>query len=306
MTTIPQSSASIGLTQGKAPIIEDAYRKGQYSIEQAYALYSDENHAAWGHLYAAMEGHWRRYANDTFLKGIEVLRLDRGRVPRFEDVNEFLYPLTRFKVTGVSGFLPSYVFFDCLRKREFPTTVTVRAMGQEFAEWPDIFHDITGHVPMHTDPAFAETLVRFGECANTAVEIAAANTDKAARLQQLSSIIKAITRFFWFTIEVGLIRNKGEIKAYGSALMSSRSEIVRSIESPDVQRYPLQLEWVINQCFLPNYFQPILFYIDSFDHLYELVDRFEGWMRKGMLSNVAPGEPNISEMDLDIFLRQAV
>ena len=30
---------------------------------------------------------------------------------------------------------------------------------------PDIFHDIAGHVPMHTDQAFADALVRFGECA---------------------------------------------------------------------------------------------------------------------------------------------
>ena len=62
--------------------------------------------------------------------------------------------------------MPSYVFFDCLRRREFPTTITIRDGAQlEYLPEPDIFHDIAGHVPMHTDPAFAQALVRFGDCA---------------------------------------------------------------------------------------------------------------------------------------------
>ena len=62
---------------------------------------------------------------------------------------------------------------------------------------------------------------------------------------------------------------------YGSGLLSSYGEIEHSIESPDVQRFPIQLEWAINQGFEIDHYQPLLFIVDSFDHLFSLVDRLE-------------------------------
>jgi len=41
--------------------------------------------------------------------------------------------------------------------------------------------------------------------------------------------------------------------------------------------------------------------VDSFDHLFSLVDTLEKWMRQGKLSNVAPGEPAVIERDLKSF-----
>ena len=72
-----------------------------------------------------------------------------------------------------------------------------------------------------------------------------------------------------------------------------------------MQRYPLQLEWVINQVAEIDHYQPILFVVDSFDHLFSEVDRFEQWMRDGKLYNVAPGLPDIAESDLRSFLDAA-
>ena len=64
----------------------------------------------------------------------------------------------------------------------------------------------------------------------------------------------------------------------------------------------MQLEWVINQYFEIDRYQPLLFIVDSFDHLFDLVGELEGWMREGRLDNVSPGEPAISEPDLRSFL----
>jgi len=111
-----------------------------------------------------------------------------------------------------------------------------------------------------------------------------------------------MARFFWFTIEFGLMREGDEIKVYGSGLLSSHGEIEHAIVSPEVQRYPIQLEWVINQSFEIDHYQPLLFIVASFDHLFELVDTLEKWMRLGKLSHVAPGEPGVSEADLRSFL----
>ncbi len=247
---------------------------------------------------------WRAFANKHFLAGIDNLALPGDRVPRLEDVNRFLEPLTGFQARAVSGYIPAFLFFDCLRARTFPTTITIRdAQKLDYLPEPDVFHDVAGHVPMHTDVAFAEALVKFGECAHTAVELTAGITDAHLRGQRLTSIIKAMARFFWFTVEFGLMRGGDGLKVYGSGLLSSFGEIEHSLHSPEVQRYPIQLEWAINQGFAIDHYQPLLFIVDSFDHLFQLVDMLEKWMRAGRLDNVAPGEPEVNEADLLSFIQ---
>lgn len=292
-----------GLTTTRAPFIEQAQRDGRLYISQPYELYSEENHEAWRRLYHRMVPRWRQYANPRFLEGIDNLCLDPDRVPKLDEVNRFLSPLTGFKAKPVSGYIPSFLFFDCLRNREFPTTITIRdGRTLDYLPEPDIFHDIAGHVPMHTDRSFADTLVRFGDCAHTAAELTAMISDEAERIRRATSIIKAMARFFWFTVEFGLMRSPDGLKAYGSGLLSSFGELAYSVDSPDAQRYPIQLEWVINQYFEIDHFQPLYFIVDSFDHLFDLVGQLERWMKAGRLSNVAPGEPLISEPDLRSFL----
>jgi phenylalanine-4-hydroxylase len=144
--------------------------------------------------------------------------------------------------------------------------------------------------------------------------------DEHEKLHTLSCIVKAMARFFWFSIEFGLMRRSAEsfgsdrsvvsvasngtppLCVYGSGLLSSYGEIEYCIVAPEVQRYPFQMEWVVNQYFEIDHYQPLLFYVDSFDHLFSLVDQLEHWMKEGRLSNVAPGEPEIGEADLKSFL----
>jgi len=142
--------ARVGLTTSESPFIEEAVGRGQLYIHQPYELYSEENHEAWRRLYARMRPRWQRYANRHFLHGIESLCLNAQRVPRLEDVNRFLSPLTGFQAKPVSGYVPAFLFFDCLRNRSFPTTITIRRHDKlDYLPEPDIFHDIAGHVPMH-------------------------------------------------------------------------------------------------------------------------------------------------------------
>ena len=299
------ATAPAGLTTTKAPFIEQAQAKGELYITQPYELYNEDNHEAWRRLYDRMVPRWEKYANPHFLKGLENLSLDATKVPRLADVNKFMAPLTGFRAKAVSGYVPAYLFFDCLRNREFPTTITIRDGGTlDYLPEPDIFHDIAGHVPMHTDKAFAEALVRFGQAARTAAELVAEVKDDKERVRRVISIQKALARFFWFTVEFGLMKSPGGkgIKAYGSGLLSSYGEIEHCIESPLVQRYPVQLEWVVNQYFEIDKYQPLLFVVDSFDHLFHLVGELEQWMKQGKLDNVSPGEPELSEADVKSFL----
>ncbi len=297
------STTQSGLTTTQAPFIEEAKANGELYIRQPYELYSEANQDTWRRLYARILPRWRKYANPRFMEGIDKLALDPERVPKLEDINRFLEPLSGFSAKAVSGYVPAYLFFECLRTRAFPTTITIRdGRSIDYLPEPDIFHDVAGHVPMHTDRVFADILVRFGEVARSAAETTAEIKDAEERVRRVESVIKAMARFFWFTIEFGLMRSNGDLKVYGSGLLSSYGELAHCIESPDVQRYPLQLEWVINQYFEIHHYQPLLFIVDSFDHLFEQVGLLEKWILDGKLSNVSPGEPLVNEDDLKSFL----
>ncbi|MBZ5724565.1 MAG: phenylalanine 4-monooxygenase [Acidobacteriia bacterium] len=303
---MPQALTVTGLTTGHAPFVEEARTRGELYIRQAYELYSEENHEAWRRLYRRIRPRWERYANDHFLQGIAALDLPPDRIPRLSEINQKLQPLTGFQAKAVSGYVPGFLFFDCLQRREFPTTITIRPPDRmDYLPEPDIFHDVAGHVPMHTEKAFADVLVRFGDCAHTAVRLTAEIRDQAERTRRLTNIVKAMSRFFWFTVEFGLMRGPRGTCAYGSGLLSSYGELEHAIESDEVQRYPVQLEWLINQGAEIDHYQPILFIVDSFDHLFELVDRLELWMREGKLNNVAPGLPEINAADLRSFMDAA-
>jgi phenylalanine-4-hydroxylase len=256
-----------------------------------------------------MRSRWERYANGRFLEGLGKLALDPDAVPRLSDVNGFLAPLSGFSARAVSGYVPAFVFFDCLRQRAFPTTITVRdANHLDYLPEPDIFHDIAGHVPMHTDRRFSDVLVRFGEFAREAAAHAQgmAGEGEHERLLRLESILRALARFFWFTIEFGLMRDGRDVKVYGSGLLSSFGEIEHAVTSPNVQRYPLQLEWVINQAFEIDRYQPLLFVAEGFDQVFEMVERLAVWLREGRLDFVAPGSPEVNEADLRSFLAARV
>jgi phenylalanine-4-hydroxylase len=303
---MPQALTVAGLTTGNAPFVEEARTRGELYISQAYDLYSEDNHEAWRMLYKRIRPRWEQYANPQFLAGIETPHLPADRIPRLSEINQRLQPLTGFQAKAVSGYVPGFLFFDCLRRREFPTTITIRpADKMDYLPEPDIFHDVAGHVPMHTQKAFADTLVRFGDCAHTAAEMTAGIRDEQERARRLTNLIKAMSRFFWFTVEFGLMRGPRGVCAYGSGLLSSFGELRHAIESDEVQRHPLQMEWVINQGAEINHYQPLLFMVDSFDHLFDLVDRLERLMREGKLFNVAPGLPEVNPGDLRSFMDAA-
>jgi phenylalanine-4-hydroxylase len=262
-----QQGDGTGLTTTKAPFIEQAQQEGRLYIHQPYELYSEANHAAWSKLFARMEDRWRRYANPRFLQGIDSLCLEPTRVPRLEDVNRFLSPLTGFKAKAVSGYIPSFLFFDSLRNREFPTTITIRdGATLDYLPEPDIFHDVFGHVPLHSHPVFANFLQQFGAV--------------AAEAQSEQDII-AMARLFWFTVEFGLIREDGAAKIYGSGLISSHGDAANAL-GPKCDRRPFNLDNVLAQPFEIDHFQDVLFMIDSFDQLFEAVNVVRGRLARGL------------------------
>ncbi|MGK2961921.1 MAG: phenylalanine 4-monooxygenase, partial [Gemmatimonadaceae bacterium] len=161
---------------------------------------------------------------------------------------------------------PAKEFFASLAQRRFPTTVSIRSRENiDYVPEPDIFHDVFGHVPLHSDPAFAGFLQRFGE---------------AASLATSDAEIEMMARFFWFTVEFGLVNERGRTRIYGSGLISSAGDAANAL-GPLCDRRPFSVEAVVSQPFRIDDLQDVLFTVESFDQLFEAVERVIGAMKTG-------------------------
>ena len=228
-----------------------------YLTRQQWHAYTVEQHAAWAALYARRMPALRRTASTVFLHGADAIGLGQERIPDLALLNRRLVARTGWSAMPVTGFLPAGDFFGCLAERRFPTTVEIRPLDRlDYTPEPDIFHDVFGHVPLHADPVFADFLQRFG-----ALAAAATDADATERL----------ARFFWFTVEFGLVRESGEVKLFGSGLISSSAEALHAL-SAECERRPFVLERVLDTPFQIDRLQPVLYVVDGFDRLFEAVE----------------------------------
>src|SRR5271165_1370789 len=225
-----------------------------FLIQQDWAAYTPEQHSVWAELVRRRMPQLAEHACQEYLDGFHQIGLREDTIPDLAEVNRRLGPRTRWNATPVSGFLPPDAFFEMLAARQFPTTTWLRSRDSlEYTPEPDIFHDVFGHVPMHAHPVFADFLQHYGV-------VCAALTDKEA--------LEKMGRLFWFTVEFGVIRQKGSYRLYGSGLISSQGESTYVIEGgPEIRDF--DVDQVLNQQFSTSEMQPVLYAVDSFDQIYE-------------------------------------
>ena len=235
-------------------------------IAQHYERYDAEAHEVWRILYERRMQTLRDTGSEVFLEGIERIGLEPDRVPNLSGVNRRLAARTDWAAVGVGGFIPAAQFFRCLSRRRFPTTLTVRPRAQlDYLPEPDIFHDVFGHVPLHSHPVFADFLQQFGALAAD------------ARSEEETT---EMARLFWFTVEFGLIRESAAVKIYGSGLISSHGDAANAL-GPSCERRAFDLDAVLAQPFEIDHFQNVLFVIDSFEQLFDAVHVIEARRESG-------------------------
>lgn len=226
-------------------------------VQQNWDRYTASDHEVWQILYARRMEQLERTASRIFLDGAELIGLAPREIPNLDEVNRRLGPRTGWNAVPVGGFLPAKEFFASLSERRFPTTVTIRSRESiDYVPEPDIFHDVFGHVPLHSDPPFADFLQRFGQ---------------AATMARTPEEVEMMARLFWFTIEFGLIDENSKPKIYGSGLISSSGDAANAL-GPSCDRRPFTLDGVISQPFRIDQLQDTLFVVDAFDQLFEAVD----------------------------------
>jgi len=266
-----------------APLQRPAH-VGEDWLEPKQAVYSFEDDAIWNDLFARQMDVLPGRAASAFMAGLQKLNLNRGGVPEFGKLSEDLSALTGWSVVPVPMLIPDHVFFWHLANRRFPAGNFIRTRETfDYIQEPDVFHDVFGHVPMLTDPVYADYMQEYGRAGW-----------KAMRYNRL----KALGALYWYTVEFGLIEEAGGIKAYGAGILSGPTEIVYATEAASPNRIMLNVDRVMRTDYVIDDLQPTYFVIESFEDLYrQTVERdFDRLYR-----NLDPGftYANSAVIDLD-------
>jgi phenylalanine-4-hydroxylase len=235
-----------------------------WTVPQDWAAYSSAEHALWDRLFVRQSQQLVGRAVPAFLQGLDVLHLSRPGIPDFAELSEKLNALTGWSVVAVPGLVPDAVFFEHLAHRRFVAGRFIRRPDQiDYLEEPDVFHDVFGHVPLLSDPVFADYMQAYGEGGLRAVRLGA---------------IKRLARLYWHTVEFGLIRGPEGLRIYGAGIVSSHGESRYALESPKPPRIAFELQRVMRT----------RYNIDDYRPAYFVINRFEDLLRQTLETDFAP------------------
>ncbi|MEV0969531.1 phenylalanine 4-monooxygenase [Microtetraspora glauca] len=222
-----------------------------------HAEYTDEEHQVWALVSRELAVKHQVYAIREFLDAAERLGLPKDRIPQLQEVSDLLEPLTGFRYLPAAGLVPLREFYGVLADGFFHSTQYIRHHSVPFyTPEPDIIHEVIGHANTLASSRFAELYRVAG---------------RAARRVETEDALQFISKVFWFTLEFGVMREAGELKAYGAGILSSYGEI-EEFRGMDIR--PLDIKAMGTTEYDITKYQDVLFEASSFDQLEDVVGSF--------------------------------
>jgi phenylalanine-4-hydroxylase len=227
--------------------------------------YTDVEHGVWHTALTHLAPLHEKYACRAFRDRLPLLPFDRARIPQFSEINPLLQERTGFTMVPVAGLVTPRIFMQNLAKRIFLATQYIRHHSAPlYTPEPDVIHELIGHAALLADPEFARINQNFGDVTLVADE----------------RTVEALIRVYWYSLEFGVVKEDGELKAVGAGLLSSFGELGRF--ETEAELLPLNLEEMAETPFDPTDYQVTLFVSESTESLLgQLTDWLASKMRHG-------------------------
>lgn len=245
--------------------------------EQGHIHYTNDENTMWQTLIARQAKQLPNRACTEYLDGLAKLKLPSTHIPQLRDIDEALQATTGWQTAAVPALISFGKFFKLLANKAFPVATFIRRPeDMDYIEEPDIFHEIVGHCPLLTHPAFAMFNETYGKLGLSA--------SKEERL--------FLARLYWFTIEFGLVGQTPESRRiYGGGILSSPSETIYALSGDSEYHSQLtpkskpllkpllkpqyrafDLLDVLRTPYRIDHIQPIYYVIDNVDTLFDIVN----------------------------------
>jgi phenylalanine-4-hydroxylase len=268
VTTAKDGSVEVHLGEEHPGFHDEAYRARRNAIAAAAArwtpgapvpriAYDDAEDGVWRTVSKELHVKHEKYACAELLEAKARLALPEDRVPQLDEVTQGLQQLTGFAYHPAPGLVPLREFYGSLGDGVFHSTQYVRHPSEPlYTPEPDVVHEVIGHGNLLASPRFAALKREAG---------------RAAQRVKTDIALQAIADVFWFTLEFGVVREHGELKAYGAGILSSYGEIE---EFRHMEIRPLDLTEMMSIEYDITKYQPVLYAADSLDHLDDVVGGF--------------------------------
>ncbi len=242
-----------------------------------YISYSQEEHTIWRELLTRQALSIQGRACQAYLDGLQKLDLPQ-HIPQLADIDKVLQANTGFKTAPVPALISFGRFFELLANKSFPVATFIRSREDfDYIQEPDIFHEIVGHCPLLTHPAFAHFTQTYGKLGLKA--------NKTVRVY--------LARLYWFTMEFGLINTTEGLRIYGGGILSSPAETEYALSGKPEYR-PFHLNDILRTPYRIDKIQPIYYVIDSPDVLFGLDETtLMREIEQAMADGLHPAHPSL-------------